>query len=177
MAHLEKLFSEGPPDRPYHTLDSRVTYKTETATAEMKEIKPVKKEFHPITTEIHVTELRPIKLDPMPKRGPSESHFADSLGNKKQQMWERRLQSESALTDKKAHTLDHSYTANYQNSYTENKSEQKSNIIKTITSRTGSNSSSSSATSPNRVMSPNEFKRRGKIRYRYFLTLSTQSQN
>ena len=114
MAHLEKLFSEGLPERPYHTLDSHVTYKSEVATAEFKETKEVKqpkKEFHPITTEIHVTELRPIKLDPLQKRGASESHYPAEA--KPGQMWERRLQSERGVTEARPQN-DHGYSFDYQ---------------------------------------------------------------
>ena len=47
MAHLEQLFiSEGLPDRPYQTLDGRgVTYKAETATAEMREVKEMNYQY------------------------------------------------------------------------------------------------------------------------------------
>ncbi|XP_052777525.1 KN motif and ankyrin repeat domain-containing protein 1-like isoform X4 [Mya arenaria] len=182
MAHLEKLFvPEGLPDNPYLSLDSRVTYKSEMATAEMKEvktIKPLKKEFHPITTEIHVTELRPIKLDPMPKNGD-----ASSSRGMKHQTWERRLQSESAVsqTQPQAYTQSE-YNNQYsrrrgghesrtetrrshsasRHEYTDTLPETRSNMIRTVTSRTGSYSGSSPASSPSGTMSPrdSEFKRR-----------------
>lgn len=179
MTTLEKLFvSEGLPERPYHTLDSHVTYKSETATAEMKEVKPLKSEFHPITTEIHVTELRPIKLDPVVRRGASESTYPPGSS----ETWQKRLQSESALTDRKNQKTDHSYNAEYyketrrtqQSSSTVHKTDTltshssdpgaTSNMIRTVTSRTGSGSYSGSSpgSSPSATMSP-PIRRRDKV--------------
>ena len=186
MSTLEKLFvSEGLPDRPYHSLDSHVTYKSETATAEMKEVKPLKSEFHPITTEIHVTELRPIKLDPVVQRGASESTYPPGSS----QTWQKRLQSESALGERKTQKMDHSYNSEFKESrqtqhsssttYKTDTMESRSsdpgvasNMIRTVTSRTGSGSYSGSSpgSSPSGTVSPSvrrrdkvtaEFKRRG----------------
>ena len=186
MATLEKLFvSEGLPDRPYHSLDSHVTYKSETATAEMKEIKPMKSEFHPITTEIHVTELRPIKLDPVVRRGASESTYPPGSS----QTWQKRLQSESALGERKNQKMGHSYSSEMSESrQTQHSSSTTykidtmashssdpgaaSNMIRTVTSRreAGSYSGSSPGSSPSATISPSlrrrdkvtaEFKRRG----------------
>lgn len=175
MAHLEKLFvPEGLPDNPYHSLDSRVTYKSETATAEMKEVKeirPMQKDFHPITTEIHVTELRPIKLDPLNKT--EVSQVPKSTSN----TWERRLMSEGANienghreTFRESHTESrrtHSATSSRRMEtmeMTDNNPGMKSNMIRTVTSRTGSYSGSSPGSSPSATLSPRDkvdFRRRG----------------
>lgn len=179
MATLQKLFvSEGLPERPYQSLDSQVTYKSETATAEMKEVKPLKSEFHPITTEIHVTELRPIKLDPVVRRGASESTYPPGSS----QTWQKRLQSESALGERTNQKMDHSYNSEYRqesrqthhSSSTTHKTDTMlshssdpgatSNMIRTVTSRTGtgSYSGSSPGSSPSATMSP-PVRRRDKV--------------
>ncbi|XP_060564500.1 KN motif and ankyrin repeat domain-containing protein 1-like isoform X5 [Ruditapes philippinarum] len=170
MAHLEKLFvPQGLPDNRYHSLDSRVTYKSETATAEMretKEIKSMKKDFHPITTEIHVTELRPIKLDPLNKQELAQAPKSNT--------WERRLMSEGA-------TVENGHREMFRESHTENRRahsassqrtermeingqpEMRSNMIRTVTSRTGTFSGSSPGSSPGGTLSPRdkvEFRRR-----------------
>ena len=189
MTTLEKLFApEGRPERPYQSLDSHVTYKSESATAEMKsEVKPLKSEFHPITTEIHVTELRPIKLDPVARRGASESTYPPEAS----QTWQKRLQSESALIDRQNQKIDHSYSAEYRARQLQHSSSSTthrtdtlashssdpgatSNMIRTVTSKTGSGSYSGSSpgSSPSATLSPPirrrdkvtaEFKRRGNI--------------
>ena len=173
MAHLEKLFvPEGLPDNPYHSFDSQVTYKSETATAEMREVKEVKsmkKDFHPITTEIHVTELRPIKLDPLNKQEIAQAPKSNT--------WERRLMSEGAA-------IENGHREMFRESHTENRRahsassqrterteingnpEMRSNMIRTVTSRTGTFSGSSAGSSPSGTLSPRdkvEFRRRGKL--------------
>lgn len=157
MAHLEKLFkTEGLPDNPYHTLDSQVIYKSESATAEMKEVRPMKKDFHPITTEIHVTELRPIKLDALNQQQPPSKPKGNT--------WERRLQSEGNITENGHHEMfRESHTESRRSHSTSQHTERRevelndpqlrSTMIRTVTSRTGS--------LPRSPVSPSEFKRRG----------------
>ncbi|XP_045159923.2 uncharacterized protein LOC123525167 isoform X4 [Mercenaria mercenaria] len=171
MAHLEKLFvPEGLPANPYHSLDSRVMYKSETATAEMREVKevqPMKKDFHPITTEIHVTELRPIKLDPLKKQEIAQAPKGNT--------WERRLMSEgTAIENGHRETFreasmesrrSHSASSRKIETREVNSSnpEMRSNMIRTVTSRTGTYSGSSPGSSPSGTLSPRdkvEFRRR-----------------
>ncbi|KAL4235906.1 KN motif and ankyrin repeat domain [Mactra antiquata] len=160
MAHLEKLFQpEGLPENPYHSLDGHVTYKSETATAEMREVRSSnKKEFHPITTEIHVTELRPIKLDSM--------NQSQTMPKPKGNTWERRLLSEGNIVENGHHeTFRETHTESRRShstntaSHTDmqvNDPQLTSTMIRTVTSRTGSLGNSS----PRSPTSPSEFKRR-----------------
>lgn len=170
MAHLEKLFApEGRPDNPYQSYNSRATYKSETATAEIREVndmRPLKKEFHPITTEIHVTELRPIKLDPLNRTDVLQSTKNKSGNN----TWERRLMSEG-------NTLENGHRETFRETHMENRRSHStgssgkmemmetnmnnpgmnSTMIRTVTSRTGSHTGSP------RDKGSAEFRRRGKF--------------
>ncbi|KAL3867819.1 hypothetical protein ACJMK2_040666 [Sinanodonta woodiana] len=97
------FISEGPRDRPYHSMDRRVV--SEVATAEVKNGIP---EFRPITTE--VTQLRPIKLDASAslKRGASESVFAEMKPIGLKPMQSKRYNSESS-----ARKLDHNMNSEF----------------------------------------------------------------
>ena len=190
MTTLEKLFDpDGRPGPHYNSMNSHVSsYKSESSKSEIRsEVKPHKSEFHPITTEIHVTELRPIKLDPVVRRGASESTYPSNAP----QTWQKRLQSESALTDRQSQKTDHSYSAEFRESQETQHSSSgtthrtdtlashssdpgtMSNMIRTVTSKKGSGSYSGSSpgSSPSATISPPvrrrdkltaEFKRRGK---------------
>ena len=203
MAHLEQLFRpEGLPQNSYHSMDSRVTYKSQSASSSSEtrhEIKPLKKDFHPITTEIHVTELRPIKLDPMPRN--SSTHSSPAMGRKQHhQTWERRLQSESGVSEipPRSHSQSEYRQQQQQTNsrgrshetrtetrrahsasrheYTDTLQEPQTGMIRTITSRTGSYSGSSPASSPSATLSPRErlgsdFQRRGKSFFLFFIQI------
>lgn len=161
-----------------------MTYKSETATSEVRDVQPVRNDFHPIATEIHVTELRPIKLDPMPK----SQDMQQSSGGNKHQTWERRLLSESAVSDPRSYSHSESSGQFQRESRQESRMETRrshsassrtktesiegsepdlqGNMIRTVTSRTrsysGSSGSSPSATLSSRDKGTAEFRRRGK---------------
>ena len=191
MAHLEKLFNpEGQPPNHYKTVDTQMTYKSESSSSESRDVQPVKKDFLPVTTEIHVTELRPIKLDTMPKSRDGNTH----------QTWERRLLSESAMSDVSPRAYSESSGQYHNESRQESRSETRrshsassrgiteslegseadlqGNMIRTVTSRarsySGSSGSSPSATLSSRDKGTAEFRRRGRL-FTYKVSLCVPS--